>query len=99
MFGKDGPATSGSLKMQVAQLASYHEYNVYTNSIRTFVVFLLPPQLVSTITHTHTQAPDAPGQYEVRYYPRWLDSATTGHGHHGYWAPTTFTVTPAYDRN
>ena len=43
-------------------------------------------------THAHTQAPDIPGQYELRYYPAWLSGSYSGYRHEIYWAAKQFTV-------
>ena len=43
-------------------------------------------------THAHTQAPDVPGQYELRYYPAWLSDRYTGCRHDIFWAAKQFTV-------
>ena len=43
-------------------------------------------------THAHTQAPDIPGQYELRYYPAWLSGSYTGYRHDIFWAAKQFTV-------
>ena len=42
-----------------------------------------------------TQAPDTPGEYEIRYYPAWLNGQVTGDRHSAYWpvAACTFNVT------
>ena len=40
----------------------------------------------------HTQAPDVPGQYELRYYPAWLSGSYTGYCHDIFWAAKQFTV-------
>lgn len=40
----------------------------------------------------HTQAPAAPGVYEVRYCPAWLSGSHTVHRHSTIWAVSQFTV-------
>ncbi len=53
--------------------------------------------LSSHSKHTHScpQAPTAPGEYEVRYYPAWLQGIYTGYKHSSYIAVTHITVVSA----
>ncbi len=46
-------------------------------------------------TYVFMQAPTTPGEYEVRYYPAWLQGTYTGYRHSSYVAVTHITVVPA----